>query len=136
MSFIEVDGLGNVKEPTVHPEGPAQLRVIHVGEPYNSPKSGRLVVQVMHEIEEAGDWQPVNHYLTFPMEGDEDNTKSLMMLGLARYLHAAGAPMEGNGFDPNDLNGLSFQAYLIQSEPNDNGDVFNNIKLPRLPNED
>jgi hypothetical protein len=135
MSFIELDGLGEVKESQLHPEGPANLAISFVGEPYQNDK-GRTVIKVVCQIEEEGDWMAVNHFLALPMGDDEESTKEALMRNTARFLHLVGCPIENNGFDPNDMAGTRFQANLMQSEPSADGVVYNNIVLPRLPQEE
>lgn len=135
MSFIELDGLGDVKESQLHPEGPANLRISFVGDPYQNDK-GRTVIKCVCQIEEEGDWLPVNHFLALPMASDEEDTKDALMRNTARFLHLVSCPMEDNGFDPSDMVGAAFQANLTQSEPTSEGAIYNNIVLPRLPAEE
>lgn len=79
----------------------------------------------------------ITHYVTIPSEGDENfNFKALM---LKRFLVAFGISFGSSGLDLEQVcmeaNGHTATLEVTLSEPDDNGNVYNRIRLPRLPEE-
>jgi len=134
MSFIELAGLGEAKEPAVQPEGKYFFTVVDVFQ-YTKEETGNEVIRVKHAIDGVPDAMPVTHWLSLPGPNDEQDKVSIKILMLKRYLNAAGIPFEANGFNKEDLYGANFESEMTLSEPNDQGTQFNNLRLPRLPYE-
>lgn len=79
----------------------------------------------------------ITHFLTLPYEGDENGAFKLLML--KRFLVAFGIPYGSEGID---VEAIAFEAVgktatieVTLTEPNENGDVFNRITVPRLRDE-
>jgi hypothetical protein len=76
----------------------------------------------------------VTHYISLPNGSDpkKDNFKALM---LRRFLEAFSIPYDAEGFAVEDFLGAQATLELSLSEPNDNGDVYNRLVLPKLRTE-
>lgn len=79
----------------------------------------------------------ITHFLTLPYEGDENGAFKLLML--KRFLVAFGIPYGSEGID---VEAIAFEAVgktatieVTLTGPNENGDVFNRITVPRLSDE-
>ncbi|MCW4026076.1 MAG: hypothetical protein NWE76_01165 [Candidatus Bathyarchaeota archaeon] len=135
MTFMNLSGLGDAKEPEIIPECRTHLRVTQVF-PYKKEETGRDIIRLAHRVEDDRFDNPAGifHYLNMPLESDTENTKQLMLLGVRRYLEMAGIPFEGNGFNVEDLNGAFFEADVAQEEREGIG-MVNVIKVPALTSE-
>jgi hypothetical protein len=56
-------------------------------------------------------------------------------LFLRRFLELFDIPFEGGEFDLDDFIGATANAELTLSEPDDNGNVYNRLVLPRIKEE-
>ncbi len=135
MTFLQVGGLGDAKEPQLLPETKTTLLVEDV-HTYESDK-GRTITRLRHNVEDERypDCNAVMHWLSHPMGDDEPETAKLLTRGIKRYLVMAGIPFEAEGFSEEDLYGASFEANVIQDENEESGEIFNKIVVPRLPEE-
>ncbi len=140
MSFIELDGFGDVKEGKVHPEGPADLRITKVEE--DTSKKGRAMIVCTIAFEDGDeDYIPVREYLSLPREGDEEDTRKALMRNIKRFLAAFGVPFERNGFNIADLPGCTARLMVRQEEPEDEsqkaaGVMYNRVNYPKLKDEE
>jgi hypothetical protein len=79
----------------------------------------------------------ISHYVTLPYEGDENANFKLLML--KRFLVAFKIPYSSEGIDPEalatEMIGCTATLPVGLSEPNDNGDIYNNIQIPRIRDE-
>lgn len=79
----------------------------------------------------------ITHYVTLPYEGDENI--NLKLIGLKRFLVAFDIPYGDDGLDFDDLAyamvGKTAVVGVDQSDPNENGDIYNRIIVPRLREE-
>jgi len=134
MTFLQVGGLGDAKEPQLLPETRTTLVVDDV-HTYESDKNGRTITRIRHNVDDERytECNAVMHWLSYPMEDDEPETARLLTRGLKRYLVMSGVPFEAEGFNEEDLYGASFEANIIQDENEESGEVFNKIVVPRLP---
>lgn len=78
----------------------------------------------------------VTHFISLPGAGDEPQKANFKLLMLKRFLHTFRVPFDADGFNVDDLPGASATCDLTQSEPDDSGNVYNRLQLPRLPTED
>jgi hypothetical protein len=135
MSFIEISGLGDVQEDQVQPEGDYNLIVVDRFT-YQKEGASNYIIRIKHAIEGIDNALPVTLWLSLPGPDDEPDILKFKLKNLARYLHTASIPFEGNGFNDEDIEiGTTFTCHVTCSEPDDNGNVYNNIQLPRLPYE-
>lgn len=133
MPFISV-ALNDAKEPEAVPEGPYDLRIVkHSDEP--SKKSGNPMTTVYIKIEDAAypNASLVRHWLVPPANDTPADQRMMRTLDIKRFLTAFGVPMQGEGFDSDDLDGATAsQIMLTQEEDEESGNVYNRIRLPRL----
>lgn len=134
MPFVNLPGLGDAKEGKAVPESRRPLTVDNV-KSYESDK-GRHILQITHRIDDADDdVLPVTIWLGHPKEDDDARTAKFMLLQLKRYFYMANVPFEADGYNEEDLYGASFEANLTLVENEETGEKYNNIVLPRLPDE-
>jgi len=135
MSFIEINGLGDVQEDSVQPEGEYNLIVV---DRYTYQKEGasNYIIRIKHAFEGIDNAMPATIWLSLPGPDDTPDVMKFKLRTLARYLHASGIPFESNGFNDEDIEiGTTFSCRVTLSEPDDNGNSYNNLLLPRLPHE-
>lgn len=81
----------------------------------------------------------VRHYLSLPAENDDADKARFKVLLLKRFLHHYGVPYSNGDLDTEqlcfDLVGRSATTEVSLTEPNDTGDVYNALVIPRIPNE-
>jgi len=77
----------------------------------------------------------VTHFISLPGNGDDSQKTNFKMLLLKRFLHAFHIPYDADGFNVDDFPGASAKCDLTLSEPDDNGNIYNRLQLPRLPTE-
>ncbi len=132
MSFVELPLEGTMEEKSV-PESVYDLRLETVKETTNE-ETGRLSFMCVLRIENPPEDNPnpaaIFHYLWMPMEGDEQSTVQMSLLGLKRFLTLFNVPFEGNGFNPEDLPGSAAECLLAEEEYE--GMVRNVLRLPAL----
>lgn len=125
MSFIDVDGLGDVKEQEAVPEGMYDVIVSKVLE----KKDGDTLIglSVIHEIEGDFDAPSVFHYLSFPIAGDDEKKVNNKKRFLKKYLDTFQIDVTKKGFDAALLEGATARVSLKLDEFN--GKVTNKINL-------
>jgi hypothetical protein len=96
-------------------------------------KAGDPMIKCSLGIEGHDDAPNVSHYITLPNGGEKDAFKALM---LKRFLVAFNIPFDGEDLDVESFPGSVASAELTLSEPDDAGNVYNRLQLPRLPSED
>ncbi len=81
----------------------------------------------------------ITQYISLPNEHDEPKSSNFKLLLLKRFLTLFKVPYESNGIDVEkmamDMVGAVASAEVILSEPDDNGNVYNRLTVPRIPNE-
>lgn len=130
MSFVEMN-LDDVEEQSAAPEGEYDVRVTNavIGE---AKSSGNPQIVVSLAIE-GGDFMPTRLYLGLPAEDDDDDMRKRKMRTIKRFVHHFGIPSDG-GFNVEDFFGATARCLVTQDEPNDNGDIYNRVIVPRLKN--
>jgi hypothetical protein len=131
MGFINV-ALDDAKEAEVVPEGEYDLRIIKAED--GESKKGNPMTSILIKIEDAPipNAAPVRHWLTYPDNKTPADQRNMRLLDIKRFLTLFGVPITADGFDSEDLVGATARAYLTQEEGDNNGEVYNRIKLPRL----
>lgn len=81
----------------------------------------------------------ITHFITLPNENDEVGAAKFKTLLLARFLSAFSINVDNEGFDVDEL-AMEMQGHVGSievglTEPNDNGDIYNTLVLPKLPEE-
>ncbi len=136
--FVELPGLDDTKEQEPVPEGEYDLRVIRF-EPSTSKKGAPMfVAQIRIEEQDA---PLIYDYMMLPEPDGEYN--DMRLRGIARFLAAFEVPTEGNGFNPEDVEGSTAHLMVTQEiEPkkDENGNIIpdqepivrNRVRYPRL----
>ena len=79
-------------------------------------------------------------FLSLPHEDDAPSASQFKMLMLRRFLEQFNVPYSVEGIDTermaNDILGATANCEVGLSVPNDNGDVYNNVILPKLRSEE
>lgn len=140
MTYLALN-LDDTQEQKAVEKGGYELQItsaqlVETGE--NSKNPGKPMYKITLGFTDLDLNAPViTHYMTLPFEGDEHTY--LKLIGLKRFLHAFQIPYSTDGID---LDGLAFEmlgktAFLEVdlTTPNENGDVYNRIKVPRLREE-
>ncbi len=141
MPFIPAN-LDSVVEQKPAPKGKYELQITgaqmtETGE--NSKHPGAPMLKFTLGFTDLEINAPViTHFVTLPYEGDENAAFKFLML--KRFLVAFGIPYSSEGIDTDSLvtEALGHTATLDVSltEPNDNGDVFNRVQIPRIRGEE
>jgi hypothetical protein len=140
MPFINAN-LDDVQEQKAAPNGSYELQITGAQNTVTGEKSknpGAPMIKVTLGFTDPEVNAPViTHYITLPYEGD-DNTAFKLLL-LKRFMGLFGLTWSNEGIDTEalafDMVGRTAIVEVGQTEPNDNGDIFNNIKVPRLRDE-
>lgn len=141
MPFVELNGMNDLKEPTLAPDGDYNLAITSA-EAYVNDK-GRDVIKTRIEFEDHPEYAGFYHWVALPNmkldvdehpEGPEEGKKKYerMQLGVKRFLEQWGIPYD-NGFATEDLNGARTHAY-VTIEARDDDPTKSNQRLitPRL----
>jgi hypothetical protein len=140
MPFIPVN-LDETVEQKPAPKGKYELmisgcKIQETGESSKHP--GAPMLKVTLGFTDLSINAPViTHYITLPYEGDENTNFKLLML--KRFLVAFQIPYSTDGIDPEQLavemSGHTATLDVGLSEPNDDGNIFNRLVIPRLRDE-
>lgn len=140
MTFIPVN-LDETVEQKPAPKGNYELMITgatltETGE--NSKHPGAPMFKVtLGFVDQEINAPVITHFITLPYEGDENANFKLLML--KRFLLAFKIPYSTEGIDPEQLvvemNGHTATLDVGLSEPNENGDIFNRIQIPRIRDE-
>ena len=140
MAFIPVNLDETVEQKPV-PKGNYELQITgaklqETGE--NSKHPGAPMIRVNLAFEDLELNAPgITHFITLPYEGDDNANFKLLML--KRFLVAFKIPYSNEGIDPEalvvDMVGNTTKLDVQLTEPNDNGDIYNRIQIPRLRDE-
>ena len=143
MSFIELEGMNDLKEPTLAPDGEYALMITsaELKDSRNSP--GRGVIHCRIEFEDHDDYQSFMHWVALPSrqldidqnpDGPEEGQKKYnrMMLGVKRFLTLFNVPME-NGFNVEELSGARTVAGVTQeAREDDESQINQRLVVPRV----
>lgn len=81
----------------------------------------------------------VTQFLSLPHEEDEPGSANFKALLLKRFLTLFNIPFDSNGIDTEkmamDMVGATANAEVQLSEPDDNGNVYNRLVVPRIKEE-
>lgn len=133
MPFIELDQeeLDKVKEPELVEEGEYNLIIGKVEEGPSKKNPERTVLSCIIENQDVPDAAPIFEYISMPAPGDKPETRKMMLLNLRRFCAVFNVPIEG-GVNSEDFLGATGRCYVVQKERDDNGEMANNLKLPKL----
>ena len=131
MSFIELPGLQDAREPIVAPEGANYDLCITSAKIHT--KDGKDSLECIFEIEGGEDYAPIWSYNSFPNSNDEEDIVKFKNLMLRRFLVQFKIPHE-NGFEVEQVVGCRATACTLTQEVFESN-LSNKLTLNRLPNE-
>lgn len=123
--------LNDVVESRPVPNGRYNLVIAQAEETVS--QKGAPMIKCSLGIEGHDDAPNVSHFISLPDGGEKDAFKALM---LKRFLTAFNIAYDDEGFEIDDFFGARASAELTLSEPDDAGNIYNRLQLPRLPSED
>jgi len=145
MAFVELEA-GDAQEAESVPEDTYELEIIsfvptvskkakEAGWDIEARGPNMYVADFAVNSEEFPHARTVRSYFSLPMPDDEKKAKDFKTLNLVRLFQAFGInyKLEGGniGFDDEDPVGSRGTCLLTLGEPNDNGDRYNELVLPR-----
>lgn len=132
MSFIEMPGINDAKEPKVVPEGVDYDLIITSAK--LKEKEGKQNVLIVLEIEGYPDAGNVMHNLSLIGANDEEETRKFKLLMAKRFFHQFGIEADG-GFEIEQLVGHRASGCKLQVDIYE-GQKNNKLKLDPLPTEE
>ena len=141
MTFIPVN-FDEAVEPQAAPGGRYQVQITAcqvAKSGANSKRPGSPQLRVTIGFPENPEYQNFSHFISLPHEDDDKNSTNFKVLLLKRFCALFNVRLAGDGIDPEQLAmemvGATANAEVGLTEPNDNDDVFNSLKIPKLRNE-
>lgn len=129
MSFINLQGIQEVRELKNAPEGRYRMRIVNA---QSHETDNGMSIQTILEIEADERYANVFHYVALP--NGKDAAKDQMKLLMAkRFFTQFGIPYEQNGVEIESFVGCAAEANLGVDEYQ--GQTKNVLKLDRLPTE-
>lgn len=122
--------LSEVKESRPVPNGKYGLTIASCED--GKSQKGLPQLKVSIGIDGHDDAPNLTHYVSLPSAGDDPQKNQFKTLFLARFLQLFEIPSTGTDFDTDDFPGATATAELTLSEPDDNGNVYNRLVLPKL----
>lgn len=92
-------------------------------------------IRISIGIDDHLDAPNVSHFCSLPKSDDDDRKAQFKALMMKRFLVAFNIPHDDDGFDVEDFPGATAELELRLSDPDDNGNVYNRLVLPRLKDE-
>lgn len=136
MSFLP-ENLDEIQEATAAPAGSYELQITACEETQtgeNSKHPGAPMFKVNLGFVGEPNYNNIVHYISLPFEGDENANFKLLML--KRFLSLFHVAYSNNTEQlAMDMPGQTAQCEVTMSEPDDNGNVYNRLKIPRLRDE-
>jgi hypothetical protein len=78
----------------------------------------------------------ITQFISLPNEGDDQKSANFKVLLLKRWLELFRVPYDKSGIDTErmamDMVGATAMAEVTLTEPDDNGNVYNRIQVPRI----
>jgi hypothetical protein len=142
MTFIPVD-FEDAVEPQAAPVGRYQLQIIEakvVKTGAQSKRPGSPQFRISIGFQDHPEYQNFSQFISLPHEEDDAVAIRFKVLLLKRFCALFNVPLHGDGIDteelPMEMVGATAEGEVGLSEPNeDTGDVFNNLRVPKLRGE-
>jgi len=122
--------LNDVQEPKPVPNGRYALTIASAEQGVS--KNGNDQIRVSIGIEGHLDAPNVTHYISIPGKADEKQKADFKLLMLKRFLTAFNIPFDDNGFSVDSFIGARAECELTLSEPDDGGNIYNRLMLPKV----
>ena len=144
MPFIDMgEDFGKTAEVPMAVEGEYDLVCGDVG---HNTDNGKNTLSIQMKFED-GNYAPFLHFIALPQtekdkakDQDKGNTpgttSKTKMLFAKRFCNAFGVEFTETGFDTKDIPGSRARIGISQSPADDQGRIFQNLRLPRLPDEE
>lgn len=130
MTFIDMPGLEDAKEPVAVAEGKYDLCVIQAD---LTEKEGKRSVRLIIEIEGEPEAGNIFHYIGLPHEDDDGDKRKTKMLFASRFFNQFKINTD-KGFEMEQLVGSRASAAMVVQEEYE-GDLRNSLKTDKLPTE-
>jgi len=102
----------------------------------NSTNPGTPMFRVTIGFEDSANTPNISHFATLPNEDDTPEKAQGKALFLKRFLTLFKVPYDRGGIDTEqlamDMVGCSANAEVTLSEPDDSGNVYNRLQIPRI----
>lgn len=131
MPRLEVN-LKDVQEPKPVPGGVRYALTIAEAE-FREAKND---IRISIGIDDHLDAPNVSHFCSLPKAEDDEGKAKFKARMLKRFLVAFSIPHDEDGFEVEDFPGAAAELELRLSDPDDNGNVYNRLVLPRLQDEE
>ena len=140
--FIPVD-FDSAVEAKPAPGGRYNLQIVACdltksGEQSKVPGSPQFKVSL--GFQDQQDTPNVTHFISLPNGQEDENSRKFKVLLLKRFLEAFKVPYDRSGIDPArmamEMVGSTANLEVKLSDPDDSGNVYNRIVVPRLRSED
>ena len=126
--------LNDVHEAKPVPNGRYSLTIATAEETVS--QKGAPQIKCYLGIDGHDDAPNVSHYISLPSPNDDADKAKYKALFLKRFLQLFKIPHTSEGFEIEDFFGATADAELTLSEPDDSGNVYNRLQLPRLADSD
>lgn len=140
MTFIPVN-FDDAREPQPAPGGRYNLQIVSAEVATTGPQSkhpGSPQYKVQIGFQDVDNVPNITHFISLPHSEDEDGGRFKTLL-LKRFLTLFRVPYQNDGFD---LEGLAMEMAGAQANaevrldpPDDKGNVYNRLVVPRMPAE-
>lgn len=141
MTFVPVN-FDEAQEAKPASAGSYQLQITAAEETVTGPNSkhpGSPQLKVTLGFEDQANTPNITQFLSLPNEHDDGNQANFKALLLKRFLTHFKVPFAANGIDTDaicmEMIGASARTEVTLTEPDDSGNVYNRVKIPRLRTE-
>ena len=136
MGFINVDLDQNYEDELV-PEGRYPLRIEAADEKTAKDGSDQIVCRISVQDSDYPNAGTIFHYLTAPGPDDDADKIRFKSKFIARFINTFSVPLDGDGFNSEDLPGLEGEALVVQTEMKDKegkstGEMRNELRLDKV----
>lgn len=131
MPRIEVN-LKDVQEPKPVPGGKKYALTIAEAT-FREEKND---IRISIGIDDHLDAPNVTHFCSMPKPDDDEGKAKFKARMLKRFLVAFGIPHDEDGFEVEDFPGAHAEVELGLSDPDESGNVYNRLRLPRITDEE
>lgn len=143
MTFVPVN-FDDVQEQKPAPAGRYTLQIATCNIVQTSERSknpGRPQYKVSIGFPDNPEYPNITQYISLPHQDDEEGSAKFKALLLKRFLVLFNVPFQPNGFDIEGtamemVGATATNVEVKPGEPNESGDVYNTIVVPKLRNEE
>jgi hypothetical protein len=141
MTFVPVN-FDEAQEAKPAPAGQYTLQITAAEEATTGPNSqhpGSPQLKITLGFPENPNTPNVMQYMSLPNEHDDASKANYKALLLKRFLVHFKIPFDPNGLDLEkvcmEMVGATARTEVTLSEPNESGDVYNRLKIPKIRGE-